>query len=97
MEATKWLKPSDSGSRLGVLRECTGRNASERRASLVWGNARCVSCCVSGAPDSTKARPRLTLGVYVGMPSVRTNEYYTKGQLLKPKYSLGSTRIRRIF
>jgi hypothetical protein len=32
MEATKWLKPSDSGSRLGDLRECTGRNASERRA-----------------------------------------------------------------
>jgi hypothetical protein len=30
----EWLKPSDSGSRVGDLRECTGRNASERRASL---------------------------------------------------------------
>ena len=34
MEVTKWLKPSDSGSRIGDRRECAGRNASERRASL---------------------------------------------------------------
>ena len=34
MEVTKWLKPSDSGSRIGDRRECAGRNASERRANL---------------------------------------------------------------
>jgi hypothetical protein len=34
MEATRWLKPSDSGPRIGCRRECTGRNASERRAIL---------------------------------------------------------------
>ena len=33
MEVTKWLKPSDSGSRTGDRRECAGRNASERRAN----------------------------------------------------------------
>ena len=32
MEETKCLKPSDSGSRIGDLRECAGRNVSERRA-----------------------------------------------------------------
>jgi hypothetical protein len=30
MEVTKWLKPSDSGSRFGDRRECAGRNVSER-------------------------------------------------------------------
>ena len=30
MEETKCLKPSDSGPRIGDLRECAGRNASER-------------------------------------------------------------------
>ena len=30
MEVTKWLKPSDSGSRIGDRRECAGRNVSER-------------------------------------------------------------------
>jgi hypothetical protein len=30
MEETKCLKPSDSGSRIGDLRECAGRNVSER-------------------------------------------------------------------
>jgi hypothetical protein len=39
MEATKWLKLSVSGSRFGDLRECTGRNASERRANLEKDNA----------------------------------------------------------
>ena len=34
MEVTKWLKPSISVSRIGDKRECAGRNASERRASL---------------------------------------------------------------
>jgi len=37
MEVTKWLKPSDSGPRIGGRRECTGRNVCERRAILVWG------------------------------------------------------------
>ena len=32
MEETKCLKPSDSGPRIGDLRECAGRNVSERRA-----------------------------------------------------------------
>ena len=30
MEETKCLKPSDSGPRIGDLRECAGRNVSER-------------------------------------------------------------------
>ena len=30
MEVTKWLKPSDSGPRIGDRRECAGRNVSER-------------------------------------------------------------------
>jgi hypothetical protein len=36
MEETKCLKPPDSGHEFGWLRECAGRNASERWANLTW-------------------------------------------------------------
>jgi hypothetical protein len=51
MEATKWLKPSVSGSRFGDLRECTGRNASERRANLEKDNAQADPIGLSGKAD----------------------------------------------
>jgi hypothetical protein len=51
MEVTKWLKPSDSVSRIGEQRECAGRNASERRASLEKDDAQA---------DPTTLRGRLT-------------------------------------
>jgi len=47
----EWLKPSDSGSRLGDLRECTGRNASERRANLEKDNAQADPIGLSGKAD----------------------------------------------
>jgi hypothetical protein len=55
MEVTKWLEPSDSGARLGDLRECTGRNASERRASLEKDNAQAHPTAISGKADTTWA------------------------------------------
>ena len=51
MEATKWLKLSVSGSRFGDLRECTGRNASERRAILEKDNAQADPTGLSGKAD----------------------------------------------
>src|SRR6516164_11766135 len=55
MEVTKWLKPSDSGSHLGDRRECTGRNASERRANLEKDNVRADLAVVPG--KATVGRP----------------------------------------
>ena len=52
MEVTKWLKPSDSGSHLGDRRECTGRNASERRANLEKDNVRANPAVVPGKVDT---------------------------------------------
>jgi hypothetical protein len=49
----EWLKPSDSGSRVGDLRECTGRNASERRASLEKVDAQADPTAISGKADTT--------------------------------------------
>jgi hypothetical protein len=49
----EWLKPSDSGSRLGDLRECTGRNASERQASLEKDDAQADPTAISGKADMT--------------------------------------------
>jgi hypothetical protein len=51
MEVTKWLKPSVGGSRLGGLRECAGRNASERRANLEKDNAQADPTGLSGKAD----------------------------------------------
>jgi hypothetical protein len=51
MEATKWLKPSDSGPRIGGRRECTGRNASERRAILEMDAVQADPTGVSGKAD----------------------------------------------
>jgi len=57
MEETKWLKPSDSGSRIGDRRECAGRNASERRARRkpVIASMLCTTKSaredIAGAPD----------------------------------------------
>ena len=52
MEVTKWLKPSDSGSHLGDRRECTGRNASERRANLEKADVRVDPAVVPGKADT---------------------------------------------
>ena len=51
MEVTKWLKPSDSGSRIGDRRECIGRNVSERRASLEKDDVQADPARVSGKAD----------------------------------------------
>src|SRR3974377_1493095 len=45
-------KPSDSGSHLGDRRECTGRNASERRANLEKDNVRADPAVVPGKADT---------------------------------------------
>ena len=52
MEVTKWLKPSDSGSRIGDRRECAGRNASERRANLEKDIVRADLAVVPGKADT---------------------------------------------
>jgi hypothetical protein len=54
----EWLKPSDSGSRVGDLRECTGRNASERRASLEKDNAQADPTAISGKAETTGGSER---------------------------------------
>ena len=52
MEVTKWLKPSNSVSRNRWQRECAGRNASERRASLEKDNAQADLTAISGKADT---------------------------------------------
>ena len=52
MEVTKWLKPSDSGLRIGKPRECAGRNASERRASLERDDVQADPTTLSGKADT---------------------------------------------
>jgi len=56
MEVTKWLKPSDSGSRIGDRRECAGRNASERRANLEKDDVQADPTGVSGKADTAGMR-----------------------------------------
>ena len=51
VEVTKWLKPSDSGPRIGGRRECTGRNVCERRASLEKDDVQADPTGVSGKAD----------------------------------------------
>jgi hypothetical protein len=61
MEVTKWLKPSDSGSRLGDRRECAGRNVSKRRAGLEKDAVQADPTGVSGKADMAgrdERRPR---------------------------------------
>jgi hypothetical protein len=53
MEVTKWLKPSDSGPRIGGRRECTGRNVCERRAILEKDDVQADPTGVSGKADMT--------------------------------------------
>ena len=48
MEVTKWLKPSISVLTNWWQRECAGRNASERRASLEKDNAQADPTTLSG-------------------------------------------------
>ena len=52
MEETKWLKPSDSGSRIGDRRECAGRNASERRANLEKDDVQADPAAIPGKADT---------------------------------------------
>ena len=59
MEETKWLKPSISVSRNTVTaRECAGRNASERRASLEKDNAQADPTAISGKADTAGVNER---------------------------------------
>ena len=51
MEVTKWLKPSDSGPRIGGRRECIGRNACERRAILEKDDVQADPTGESGKAD----------------------------------------------
>src|SRR3954449_5666199 len=51
MEVTQWLKPSISGHNRG-LRECAGRNASERRASPEKVDVQADPTAVSGKADT---------------------------------------------
>jgi hypothetical protein len=53
MEATKWLKPSGKRATIWWQRECAGRNASERRASLENADAQADPITLSGKADTT--------------------------------------------
>jgi hypothetical protein len=52
MEVTKWLNPLDTGHELVSMRECAGRNASERRANLEKDNAQADLTGLSGKADT---------------------------------------------
>jgi hypothetical protein len=53
MEVTKWLKPSGKRATNWWQRECAGRNASERRASLENADAKADPTTLSGKADTT--------------------------------------------
>ena len=53
MEVTKWLKPSGKRATNRWQRECAGRNASERRASLEKDDAQADPTTLSGKADIT--------------------------------------------
>ncbi len=54
MEVTKWLKPSGRHVTIyGDGRECAGRNASERRASLEKVDAQADPAAILGKVDTT--------------------------------------------
>src|SRR5271165_4066127 len=52
MEVTKWLKPSVWLVTYRGRRECAGRNASERRASLEKDDAQADPTAISGKADT---------------------------------------------
>ena len=51
MEETKWLKPSVKRATIRWPRECAGRNASERRASLENADVQADPMTLSGKAD----------------------------------------------
>jgi hypothetical protein len=53
MEVTKWLKPSGKRATNWWQRECAGRNASERRASLEKDDARADPAAIPGKAETT--------------------------------------------
>jgi hypothetical protein len=53
MEETKWLKPSGKRATIRWQRECAGRNASERRASLEKVDARADPAANPGKAGTT--------------------------------------------
>ena len=53
MEVTKWLKPSGKRATNWWQRECAGRNASERRASLEIDDAQADPATLPGKADIT--------------------------------------------
>lgn len=58
MEVTKWLKPSDKRATNRWQRECAGRNASERRASLEKVDAQADPITLSGKVDMAEGVER---------------------------------------
>jgi predicted Fe-S protein YdhL (DUF1289 family) len=52
-EVTNWLKPSVKRATNWLLRECAGRNASERRASLEKDDAQVDPPTLAGKTDTT--------------------------------------------
>jgi hypothetical protein len=52
MEVTKWLKPSVKRATNWWPRECAGRNASERRASLEKDDVQADPTTLSGKADT---------------------------------------------
>ncbi|MGC2182151.1 MAG: hypothetical protein WA637_02595, partial [Terriglobales bacterium] len=54
MEVTKWLKPAgEACHEIRWQRECAGRNASERRASLEKVDAQADPAAIPGKADTT--------------------------------------------
>ena len=58
MEVTKCLKPSGKRATNWWQRECAGRNASERRASLEKDNAQADPMTLSGKADTAEVNER---------------------------------------
>jgi hypothetical protein len=52
-EVTNWLKPLVKRATIWWLRECVGRNASERRASLEKDDAQVDPPTLAGKTDTT--------------------------------------------
>src|SRR5580700_4715750 len=69
MEVTKWLKPSVKRATNWWPRECAGRNASERRASLEKDDVQADPTAISGKADTAgrderRRRPVAALGYW---------------------------------
>ena len=67
MEVTTWLKPSgNSCHEIRWQRECAGRNASERRASLEKDDAQVDPTTLSGKTDTAVGLSKYEHSRYAG-------------------------------